>query len=63
MDNKWRPENWASIKRNILMETTVTWSPSTGYNKGQSDQIVEKTAAAILDALLAELSALETKTK
>ena len=50
-DKNWRPENWDQIKQNILNETPITFSPSTGYSKDQKDQFMEKSASAVLGAL------------
>lgn len=50
-DKNWRPENWDQIKQNILNETPIDFSPSTGYSKDQKDQFMEKSASAVLGAL------------
>ena len=51
MDDKWRPTGWDRIKNNILVETPVVFSPSTGYSKDQKEQLIEKTASAIIKEL------------
>jgi len=51
MDMNWRPEGWDRIKSSILMETPVVFSPSTGYSKDQKDQLIEKTASAMIKEL------------
>lgn len=50
-DKNWRPPNWDQIKQNIMNETPITFSPSTGYSKDQKDQFMEKSASAVLGAL------------
>lgn len=50
-DKNWRPENWDRIKENIVNETPITFSPSTGYSKDQKDQLMERAASAVLMAL------------
>jgi hypothetical protein len=52
MDEKWRPTDWDRIKHNIVMDTPLIFSPSTGYSKDQKDLLVEKSASAILKALM-----------
>lgn len=52
-DKDWRPENWDRIKENIVTETPITFSPSAGYSKDQKDQLMEKSASAVLGALKA----------
>lgn len=51
VDKDWRPENWGELKRQIVLDTPIIFSPSQGYSKDQKDQIMEKTASAILGAL------------
>lgn len=51
VDKDWRPENWKELKQNIVMETPIIFSPSQGYSTDQKDQIMEKTASAVLGAL------------
>jgi len=55
MDKNWRPANWNAIKRNIVEQTPVIFSPATGYAKGQTEQIMEKVASSILESALKEL--------
>lgn len=50
-DKDWRPENWEQLKHNIMNETPIVFSPSTGYTTGQKDAIMEKTASVVLAAL------------
>lgn len=52
IDKDWRPANWAQIKSQIVRETPITFSPSTGYSKDQKEQVMEKTASAILEAYI-----------
>lgn len=52
-DKDWRPENWDQIKENIVNETPIAFSPSTGYSKDQKDLLMEKAASAALGALAA----------
>ena len=50
-DRNWRPPEWDRIKENIMAETPIVFSPSSGYTKDQKDQIMERSASAILGAL------------
>lgn len=50
-DKNWRPDNWEELKANIVKETPIIFSPSMGYSTDQKDQIMEKTASAVLAAL------------
>ena len=50
-DKNWRPDNWEQLKRGIVNETPIIFSPSEGYSQDQKDQIMEKTADTILAAL------------
>lgn len=59
-DKDWRPENWLQIKSNIVSQTPVTFSPSTGYSSDQKDVLMEKAAGAVL-AALAEVIVTDTK--
>ena len=52
MDNDWRPKDWASIKRNIVAEAVVTWSPSKGYSPDQKERLIELTASIIIKELV-----------
>ena len=47
----WRPENWDRIRENIVSETPIVFSPSTGYPKDQIYLFMEKSASAVLGAL------------
>lgn len=47
----WRPTNWEQLKQNIVNETPIVFSPSTGYTTSQKDEIMEKTASVVLAAL------------
>ena len=47
----WRPENWDRIKENIVTETPIVFSPSTGYPKDQIYQFMEKAVSAAMGAL------------
>ena len=47
----WRPENWDQIKANIITETPIVFSPSTGYSKEYRDLLMEKAVSAALGAL------------
>lgn len=49
----WRPEDWEQIKKNIVTETPIVFSPSTGYDKGHQDILIEKMISAVLGALAA----------
>lgn len=51
VDKNWRPENWVELKKQIVEDTPITFSPSQGYSKDQKEQIMEKTASAVLGAL------------
>ena len=48
VDKDWRPKDWDQIKRQIVEETPVLFSPSVGYTGNQKDVVMEKTASAIL---------------
>lgn len=50
-DKNWRPDNWDQIKQNIINETPIAFSPSSGYSKDQKDLLMEKAASAVLGEL------------
>ena len=54
MDKGWRPTDWNAIKRNIVEQTPIIFSPGTGYAKGQTEEIMEKVASSIIEAILKE---------
>ena len=56
MDKNWRPVDWNAIKKNIVEQTPIIFSPGTGYAKGRIDKVMEKTASAIINAILKEQS-------
>ncbi len=56
-DKDWRPENWDEIKESIKADTPITFSPSKGYTTDQKDQLIEKSARAVLSALAAVIVA------
>lgn len=51
-DANWRPDDWDATKRQIIKDTPVTFSPSTGYSKGREEQIMEKAVSVVLAALV-----------
>ncbi len=60
VDKTWRPLNWNDIKNQIMAQTMVEFSPSKGYSGGTKNQIIEATASAIIEALLAGTVNVET---
>lgn len=50
-DRNWRPPDWGRITQNIVTETPIVFSPSSGYPKDQMYVFMEKAASAILGAL------------
>ena len=50
-DKNWRPNNWLQIKQNIVNETPIVFSPSSGYSENHKDVLMEKAVSAALGAL------------
>ncbi|KKN27049.1 hypothetical protein LCGC14_0868570 [marine sediment metagenome] len=51
----WRPDDWEQRKANIVRETGVEFSPSTGYSKEDKDKFIEAAATSVLGALAASI--------
>ncbi len=47
-EKSWRPEDWDTIKKNIVTETPIVFSPSSGYSGNQKDDLMEKAADAVI---------------
>lgn len=50
-DRNWRPPEWKELKKIILKETPIVFSPAHGLEGNQKDELMEKAASAVLGAL------------
>lgn len=50
IDKNWRPDNWKEIKEEIIENTPIVFSLSSGYEGNQKNDLMEKAASAILEA-------------